>query len=64
MKQRKPPSTSKTGSNWMLKNGYKQVSLYFDDAQIEKIDRLAKKNYCKRSQLVMGLIVEALGKMK
>lgn len=48
----------------MLKNGYKQVSLYFTDDQIDKIDRLAKKNYCKRSQLVMGLIVEALGKMK
>ena len=52
------------GSNWMAKNGYKQVSLYFTTDQIDKIDRLAKLKRCKRSQLVLGFVLDALEKKK
>lgn len=52
------------GSNWMSKNGYKQVSLYFTTDQIDKLDRLAKANRCKRSQVALGLVLDALEKKR
>ncbi len=52
------------GSNWMSRNGYKQVSLYFTTDQIDKIDRLAKVKRMKRSQFVIGMVLDALERKK